>query len=180
MLEAVRQAGCALKYASDELKADREIVLEAIKQDIDSLQFASNELLNMESIILLSIKYGLDTSYSYYFSKSIRYWKKNLSKKYNKSFDELTTILRSSKLTLTDAGAKVFTINNEFDENIISVLSMAGDVYTIENIERDITFNRLADELYQINNSHNNIAFVNDKGKTFDLGNFNEKVIDSI
>ena len=104
----------------------------------------------------------------------------DLSGTYNKSFDTLTTILIESKLTLTDAGAKVFTINKEFDENIINIVSMAGGVYTIDNIDRDITFNRLADELYQIDNSHNNIAFINDKGKTFDLGNFNENVIDSI
>ena len=45
---------------------------------------------------------------------------------------------------------------------------MAGDEYIINNIDRDITFNILADELYQIDNSHNNIVFINNNGKTFD------------
>ena len=43
----------------------------------------------------------------YYFGKSSIYWKNNLSNIY----DELRTILKSSKLTLTDASAKVFTIS---------------------------------------------------------------------
>ena len=33
VLEAVKQAACALRYASKELRADRQIVLEAVKQD---------------------------------------------------------------------------------------------------------------------------------------------------
>ena len=179
-MKAINQNGLSLQYASNKLKADREIILKAIKHTYAAVHFASNELPDVETILLLSIKRGLYISNGYYFGKSASYWKNNLSNIYNKSFDELETILRSSKLTLTDAGAKVFTINKEFNENTISMISMAGCVYTINNIDREITFNRLADELYKLDNSHNNIAFINDKGNTFDLGNFNENVIDSI
>ena len=179
-VKAVKQNGNALQYVTAELIADREVVLEAVKQDVHSLKYAAKELINNNSIVLLSIKYGLDKCYVYYYSKYVNDQLCYLEYFYGVLFDELKIILRNSKLTLTDAGAKVFTINKEVNENTISMISMDGEVYTINNIDRDITFNRLADELYQLNNSHNNIVFVNDKGKTFDLSNFNESVIDSI
>ena len=74
-MEAVKNSGIALQYASNELKADREVVLEAIKEDVLSLQYASNKLPNKESIILLSIAYGLDILEifkKYYFGKTVR------------------------------------------------------------------------------------------------------------
>jgi hypothetical protein len=40
-MEAVKQYGSALKYASDALKEDREIVLEAAKQD-EALHYVLN------------------------------------------------------------------------------------------------------------------------------------------
>lgn len=40
VLEAVRQFGCALKYASDRLKGDKRIVLEAVKQDPYAIHYA--------------------------------------------------------------------------------------------------------------------------------------------
>ena len=43
-MEAVRQDGMALCYASNELKADREIVLEAVRQNDSALRYASKEL----------------------------------------------------------------------------------------------------------------------------------------
>ena len=46
MLEAVKQCGYALSYASAALKDDREIVLEAIKQDGRALKYASAGLRN--------------------------------------------------------------------------------------------------------------------------------------
>jgi hypothetical protein len=44
VLEAVRQSGQALKCASAELKADREVVLGAVRQNGQALQCASAEL----------------------------------------------------------------------------------------------------------------------------------------
>ena len=44
VLEAVKQDGHALKYASTALKDDREIVLEAVKQSGSALQYASAAL----------------------------------------------------------------------------------------------------------------------------------------
>ena len=43
-LEAVKRYGFALKYASKELQADREVVLEAIKREGFALKYASKEL----------------------------------------------------------------------------------------------------------------------------------------
>jgi hypothetical protein len=40
VLEAVRQAGWALYYASYELRADRQVIREAVKQNASALQFA--------------------------------------------------------------------------------------------------------------------------------------------
>ena len=59
--EAVKNNGLALEYASDELKADRKIIIEAIKQDDISLQYASDKLPNF-------IRYGL------YISKWLLFW----------------------------------------------------------------------------------------------------------
>ena len=44
VLEAVKQRGYALVFASAELKADKEVVLEAVKQDGDALRCASPTL----------------------------------------------------------------------------------------------------------------------------------------
>ena len=44
VLEAVKQDWCALKFASAELKGDKEVVLEAVKKDGCALNFASAEL----------------------------------------------------------------------------------------------------------------------------------------
>ena len=40
ILEAVKQEGGALEYASDSLKADHEVVLEAVKQDGNALELS--------------------------------------------------------------------------------------------------------------------------------------------
>ena len=52
MLEAVKQNGYALDYASDALKDDHEIVLEAVKQDGNALKYASVALQNDHEFIL--------------------------------------------------------------------------------------------------------------------------------
>ena len=44
VLKAVSAYGYELKNASEELKADREIVLAAIQNDSDALKYASKEL----------------------------------------------------------------------------------------------------------------------------------------
>ncbi len=41
VLAAVAQSGRALKYASEELKDDKEVVLAAVAQTGDALQYAS-------------------------------------------------------------------------------------------------------------------------------------------
>ena len=44
VIEAVKQNGFALEYASDELRADRTVVIEAVKQNGFALEYASDEL----------------------------------------------------------------------------------------------------------------------------------------
>lgn len=83
VLEAVKNDGYSLQYASDELKNDKEvvltavkqngnileylpykykndyeIVLEAIKSDGDSIQFASKNMKDDKSLVLKAIKNG--------------------------------------------------------------------------------------------------------------------------
>ena len=62
VLEAVKQEGWALLYASDDLKADREIVLAAIQLRVRSacfvLQFASDELKADPELIKISKQSG--------------------------------------------------------------------------------------------------------------------------
>ena len=43
-MKAVKQDGSALKYASADLKGDKDIVMEAVKQDGSALQYASDDL----------------------------------------------------------------------------------------------------------------------------------------
>ena len=63
MIKAVKRNGFALKYASDELKNDAEVVLDAIEGDVDhfakSLEFASDELKDDKTIVMTAVsRYG--------------------------------------------------------------------------------------------------------------------------
>ena len=44
VLEAVREAGDALKYASEELQNDREVVLKALKDTRYAFEYASDSI----------------------------------------------------------------------------------------------------------------------------------------
>ena len=55
-LEAVKNDGYALDYASEELKADRQIVLEVVKNKGDALEYASEELKSDKEIVLAAVK----------------------------------------------------------------------------------------------------------------------------
>merc|ERR1712232_503514 len=52
---AVKQAGCALAYASLSLQADRDIVLSAIGSDPRALQFASSKLRGDRNVVKLAV-----------------------------------------------------------------------------------------------------------------------------
>ena len=52
MIEAVRQNGNALQYASQELTRDREVVMEAVRQNGWALQFASEELKRHREVVI--------------------------------------------------------------------------------------------------------------------------------
>ena len=53
VMAAVEQYGCALKYASEELKNELKIVLKAIKNDEDALEWVSQELMDQFSAELV-------------------------------------------------------------------------------------------------------------------------------
>ena len=55
-LEAVKQNGYALQYASDELRNDKDVVIEAVKQHGYALQYASNELKNNKDVVIEAVK----------------------------------------------------------------------------------------------------------------------------
>jgi len=42
----VKKTGWALRYASDELRSDREVVMEAVQKRSEALEYASPELQN--------------------------------------------------------------------------------------------------------------------------------------
>lgn len=44
VLQAVKESGKNLEFASETLKDDKEVVLEALKQDGEALEFASTRL----------------------------------------------------------------------------------------------------------------------------------------
>ena len=52
----VEQDGNSLRYASDELQSDREVVMKAIKQNGNALQYASRELQNNRQIAIEAVK----------------------------------------------------------------------------------------------------------------------------
>ena len=58
VLAAVRQDGWALKHASKELRADRELVLAAVQQDYDggALEYASKELQADREVVLAAVQ----------------------------------------------------------------------------------------------------------------------------
>jgi hypothetical protein len=59
ILEAVKQNGRALQFASVELKNDKEVVLEAVKNDGHAFEYASDELKNDKDVVLKAVKnYG--------------------------------------------------------------------------------------------------------------------------
>ena len=60
VLAAVKQFGNALEYASKELRADREIVLAAVKRNGWALRFASKELRADRQFVLAAVKAGGD------------------------------------------------------------------------------------------------------------------------
>ena len=51
MLAAVAQHGCALQYAAEVLRADKEVVLAAMAQDVHALYYAVSNLRADEEMI---------------------------------------------------------------------------------------------------------------------------------
>ena len=56
VIEAVKQNGLALEYASNALKNDKEIVTIAVKQNGLALEYASNALKNDKEIVTIAVK----------------------------------------------------------------------------------------------------------------------------
>ena len=55
VLEAVREDGDALQYASEDLKADKEVVLAAVNNWGSALQYASKELRADREVVLVAL-----------------------------------------------------------------------------------------------------------------------------
>ena len=58
VLRAIRRRGYLLEYASEELKADREVVMVAVKDSGDALEYASEELRTDREFILEAVNDG--------------------------------------------------------------------------------------------------------------------------
>jgi len=63
MLAAVHQIGAALEYASEELRGDREVVLAAVHQHGASLEYASEELRGDREVVAVVQQNGLALQY---------------------------------------------------------------------------------------------------------------------
>ena len=57
VLEAVRSDGLLLKFASENLKADKEVVLEAVKSDGRAFEYASENLKADKEVVLEAVKF---------------------------------------------------------------------------------------------------------------------------
>ena len=55
ILNAVKQNGSLLDFASDDIKNDKEVVLEAIKNNPESLEFASEKLKGDRDVVYESV-----------------------------------------------------------------------------------------------------------------------------
>ena len=60
MLAAVAQNGNALQYASEDLKADKDVVLAAVMQDGFALCFTSKDLKDCNEIVLVAVAQDCD------------------------------------------------------------------------------------------------------------------------
>ena len=57
VLEAVKESGWDLKYAGEELRADKEVVMTAVKQNgYYALEHASEELRGDREVVLAAVK----------------------------------------------------------------------------------------------------------------------------
>ena len=76
VLEAVKQDGRALEYASEELRGDKEVVMEAVKQYGRALEYASEELRGDKEVVMEAVKQnGLALEYAS--DEFIGVWNKN-------------------------------------------------------------------------------------------------------
>ena len=57
VLEAVKQDGIKLGYASEELRADKEVVLAALKQSDKAFRYVSGELKTDKEIVLAALNH---------------------------------------------------------------------------------------------------------------------------
>ena len=65
VLAAVKNNGRALYYACDELKADKEVVLAAVKNDGSAIEFASASLQKEKDVRLASVRNNIYALYTY-------------------------------------------------------------------------------------------------------------------
>jgi predicted nucleic acid-binding Zn-ribbon protein len=56
VMAAVKQRGCAIKYASEKFKADKEVVMAAVKCEGDALQYISESLKADKEVVLAAVK----------------------------------------------------------------------------------------------------------------------------
>jgi hypothetical protein len=63
VLEAVKQNGYALKYASEELRGDKELVLEAVKNNPLAFDFAGEELQKDIDVMAEVLRHIINATY---------------------------------------------------------------------------------------------------------------------
>jgi hypothetical protein len=71
VLEAVEREGAALRYASEELRNDWDVVLAAVKESGRALSYSSRELRNDREVVLAAVEQSWYASY--YASDELRF-----------------------------------------------------------------------------------------------------------
>ena len=128
VMEAVRQDSWALQWASPELRADREVVSEAMKQCGQTLEFASEELRADREVVLEAVKTcGCALQYA---SKELRH-----------DLDVVLAAMRNDHAAVKHAG-RIRTIQWLLAA-AVSNLAAEGETAPVVNIERAIIFDNV-------------------------------------
>ena len=98
VLAAVKNFGSVLQYASEDLKSDRVVVLEAVKNDGMALEYASEALRSEREVVLVAVKqtaeYDVNDSY---LRSAFKYCSKELG-------NDIEFIIESNKIDIKTIG----------------------------------------------------------------------------
>jgi hypothetical protein len=152
VLEVVKQNGYTLRYASEELRGDKEVILEAVKQNGNTLQFASEELRNDKEVVLEAIR---ENKYMIkYANDSLKKWFEESKYKYymKNQKEELSMLLNFEDWIILNKELLLLKYENkittkEMDKEIFILLDEKSNEKDIQDILN--RFQSFQKELYK-------------------------------